>query len=214
MTKIFPPLRSAVSSTPGLLMGLAFLVTWIEPEAIGENMVSYFSVIMMLEFLTIHSAAFMGWALIGGKNAFNKTVIVLGLGAFYSIFVYIFSPPGEWWPLGAFWLLVLHRLATGLFGKQSDQNKRKHMTVAWGWSVFWYVISVVFAVMLPLPAFGWTADTVATLTATGPMLWFEDPQSLFAAGWLYFTAVGLFEFFGGRLTEKFSDPDRTLRRNP
>ncbi len=202
--------KNGISATPDFIMGLAFLVTWIEPTAIGGNMHTYFLLIMLLEFITIHSAGFMAWAIFADASKFKRFARVIGLGMFYSLFIAAFSLMyGEWWPLGAFWLLVANRIMSALLGDGNDATRQIGLLASWAWSVFCYVLSIMITVVLPMPEFGWTKEYVSRLTFSGGGLWFENPQSLLAAGFLYFTSVAIFELYGHKLTTKFavSNPD-------
>jgi len=198
-------MKSGLTAGPDLIMGLAFLVTWIEPKALGENMQIYFLMIMFLEFITIHSAAFMGWAIIAGTSKFIKILRAIGLGMFYSLFVWTFAlPNNEMWALSAFWLLVLNRIMAVLFGDENTATHQAMLMANWGMSVFCYVLSIFVTVFLPIPAFGWTSEYIQHLTTSGAGLWFEDPQSMLAAGFLYFFVVGVFELYSPKITEKLS----------
>lgn len=208
-------LKNSISATPDFVMGLAFLATWIEPTAIGGNMHTYFLMIMLLEFITIHSAGFMAWAIVAGTTKFKKSVQVIGLGIFYSLFIVAFTfMYGEWWPLGAFWLLVANRIMSVFLGDGNDTSRQIGLMLSWAWSVFCYVISIMITVALPMPEFGWTKEYVSRLTFSGGGLWFDTPQSLLAAGFLYFTSVAIFELYGHKLTAKFAveNPDFSFIR--
>lgn len=206
--KMMPPMmlfKTAVNSTPDLLMALAFLATWIEPEALGSNMQSYFVTIMLLEFITIHSAAFMAFAIIAGNSKIKKIIRVIGLGIFYSLFIWAFTASqGETWPFVAFWLMILNRIFSVLFGESNALGKQMVLMVSWGWGVFWYLIAIFLSVLIPLPVLGWTEEHVKSISGAASGLWFDTPQALFAAGFIYFTAVGLFELYSEKFAAKFS----------
>lgn len=197
--------RTVVNSSPDLIMALAFLATWIEPNALGSNMQSYFVTIMLLEFITIHSAAFMAFAIIAGNSKIKKIIRVIGLGIFYSLFIWGFTATqGEMWPFVAFWLMILNRIFSVLFGESNALGKQMVLMVSWGWGVFWYLIAIFFTVLVPLPVFGWTEEHLKNITGAASGLWFDSPQSLMAAGFIYFTAVGLFELYSEKFATKFS----------
>jgi hypothetical protein len=200
--------KRGISSAPDLVMGLAFLAVWIDPTALGEHSHRYFVTVMLLEFITIHSSAFMGWALFAGKSMIAKVLRTVGLGIFYSLFIMAFSSEnGEWWPLWTFWLLILNRMLTVLVGDGGTASRQVVMMASWGWSVLSYLLAVFITVILPVPAFGWSPEFLGTVNETSRGLWVDEPQRLLAAGFLYFTAVSLFEFFSYRVTDKFSDID-------
>ena len=199
--------RTGVNATPDLLMGLAFLATWIEPTALGPNMFTYCSTIMLLEFITIHSAGFMGFALLSGTSKIGKVLRAVGLGLFYSLFIWAFTADsGETWPLYAFWMLVLNRILSVLFEDSAEGSQQTLLMISWAWNVFCYLIGIFFTTFIALPRFGWTEEVTKQLGGKASGLWFESPQSLMAAGFLYFTAVGIFELYAPRLIRRFSGP--------
>jgi hypothetical protein len=205
--------RTGLNSAPDLIMALAFLATWLEPNALGSNMQRYFVTIMLLEFITIHSAAFMAFAIIAGNSKIKKILRVIGLGAFYSLFIWSFTgSEGEVWPLAAFWLMILNRIFSVLFGEADALGKQMALMASWGWGVFWYLIAVFFTTLIPMPAFGWTEEHVKSLSGAASGLWFDTPQSLLAAGFIYFTAVGLFEIYSEKIAAKFSQDPRPSNR--
>ncbi|MFZ4620846.1 MAG: hypothetical protein ACOYNS_09815 [Bacteroidota bacterium] len=196
-------IKTGMNATPDLVMGLAFLATWIEPTALGSNMQKYFVTIMLLEFITIHSAAFMAFAIIAGNSKIKKILRVIGLGIFYSMFIWAFTVnDGELWPMYAFWLMILNRIFSVLFGESEGGSQQIMLMFNWGWGVFCYLIAIFFTSLVPLPAFGWTPEYVKGLTGSASGLWFDTPQSLMAAGFLYFTAVGIFELYSPKLASK------------
>lgn len=207
-----PVVRSGLNASPDLIMGLAFLATWIEPTALGSDMHKYFVTIMLLEFMTIHSAAFMAFAIIAGTSKFKKFLRVIGLGVFYSLFIIAFTADqGEYWPLIAFWLMILNRIFTMLFDDSEPLGRYAVMTASWAWGVFCYIMAIAFTTILPLPAFGWTFEYLATISGNASGLWFDTPQALMAAGFLYFSAVALFELYSHRIVAKISiDPKNTF----
>lgn len=199
-------LKNTMDASPDFIMALAFLATWIEPTALGNNMLNYFSLIMLLEFIIIHSAGFMGFAIISGKTIFQKISRVIGLGLFYSLFVWAFcASTGETWPMAAFWILLLNRILGGIFEKESETTFQTVVMVRWGWSVFCYLISIAFSAMMPIPRFGWSDEIVQQLGSGGKGLWLEQPHTLLAAGFFYFLLISIFEMYGHRVTVKFAE---------
>jgi hypothetical protein len=65
----------------------------------------------------------------------------------------------------------------------------------------------MLSVVLPIPEFGWTAEYIGSLKNPVVGVWFDEPQTLFAAGFLYCTSVAVFELFAGNIAKRFSDID-------
>ncbi len=187
-------------------MALAFLATWIEPTALGDGMMKYFALIMLMEFITIHSAGFLGFVIISGKTKFQKISRVIGLGIFYSFFISSFTmPSGELWPLVTFWLLLFNRILGVLVGETSETSLQIIVIARWTWSLFCYVISMVISMKLPMPQFGWVDGISQQMGPGGAGIWYEQPHTLLAAGFMYFLLASIFEMYSHRLTATFSD---------
>lgn len=207
------PFVPIISSFPDFLLAFAFLVTWIEPNALGENMLSYLSLIMLLEFIIIHSSAFMGFVIFGTKSKLKKIVFLLGLALFYNVFVGIFSLiQGEFWPIIAFWGLVANRMLSVLLGSSTDGSDAIKMGGMWAVSVFCYVTSVFIVMLLPLPQLGVTDAMIAEMNGKMGGLWFTEPYKVLAFGFLYFMEIALFELLINKWKQKVNDPNSMLQQ--
>ncbi len=85
------PFPHIVSSFPDVLLALTFLVTWIEPDTLGEGMVASLFQVMLLEFIIIHSAGFMAGIIYGNLPKAGKIKLFTGLSLFYFVFAAAFS---------------------------------------------------------------------------------------------------------------------------
>ena len=189
------PYPHVFSSMPDIVLGFAFLVTWIDPFALGKNMPQYLMLVMLLEFVIIHSAAFMGVMMFSNASAGKRAASVIGLGLFYSLFVLGFCLAFEdWWPMATFWILIFNRLMSGIFGGSEPDEKKKFIVGMWGVTAVCYLAGVFATSILPLPEFGITSSVIDSLNLPGGGLWIEEPYRVLAFGWFYFTAVGYFEF--------------------
>lgn len=188
------PYPHVISALPDFVMGLVFLVTWIEPFALGDTLPQYLMLVMLLEFVIIHSAGFMGVAMFSGAAPGRRVLFTIGLGLFYSLFVLGFCLAfGEWWPLWTFWLLILNRLMSGIAGGSENTEKKKLVFGIWGASVVCYLFGIFATTLMPLPEFGITPSVITSLHLSGGGVWIEEPYRVLAFGWVYFTSVGFFE---------------------
>lgn len=204
-------LKNGISASPDFLMALAFFATWIDPTALGNDMLNYCMLIMLLEFITIHSAGFLGFAILLGKSKFQKILRVIGLGLLYSIFIWAFSgSSGEFWPLLTFWFLLLNRILGVLLGDDSSYSLKGVIIIRWAWSIFCFLMSIMITALLPIPQFGWSNTAVNSIPSTGSGLWIDEPQTLLAAGCIYFLSIGIFEMFSHLLTGKFAGIEPTI----
>lgn len=70
-------LADVLSALPDFCIAATFLITWVRPLAFGGRMVAYLMLVMLLEFIVVHSAGFMGSAAMG--SALNRlTPLLLG----------------------------------------------------------------------------------------------------------------------------------------
>lgn len=183
-----PLIGAVISAVPDFVLAGVFLITWIRPTFLREDMVATLMLLILLEFIIIHSAAFMGSMLFREGDWWRKTLQVLGLGAFYSIFVGGFSLAfGAWWPFISFWGLTANRLIGTLIDIGSAPEQRQRIQQGWIISGFCFVGFTFLTVIFPVPAFG--IDDVA-LNLTGEGIWFDEPQRVIALGLLYFATIG------------------------
>ena len=101
-------LPAVISSLPDFGLAALFLAGWINPAILGEKTVSYLMLLMLLEFIIVHSSGFMGTVMISDVEKNKKFRSVLGLGILYTLFVSGFAIAfKEWWPLWGFWTGIL-----------------------------------------------------------------------------------------------------------
>ena len=84
-------LAGLIQAAPDIGLSAVFLITWLRPDTFGPQMVKRLVLVMMLEFIVVHSAGFMGAATVGAGNAFQRIMVILGFGLFYSLFTGAFS---------------------------------------------------------------------------------------------------------------------------
>lgn len=175
-------------------MGLAFLATWIDPYSLGNDMISFALMVMLLEFIIIHSSAFIGSIMFGDGVKKKKVIAMIGFSAFYMIFVLTFSIGfGDWWPVIAFTGLMLNRLLSVIVGDIPEGEERERVRGMWAINVICYLVGVFATTLLPVPEFGITPDVVSAAGLTGEGIWIDEPYRVVAFGFIYFTAVGVFE---------------------
>lgn len=188
-----------ISSVPDFSLALSFLLTWFTPYALGTKMVSYLVLVMLFEFIVVHSAGFMGFTLVSDLPKLRKSLAVIGLGLFYTMFVGAFAWGfKEWWPLAAFWTMIANRLLSILLGQAPTEKQRSMVMTSWGFQVACYLAFVFLTVLAPIPAFGIDEDVIRAQNFEGGGLWLEEPHRVMAFGFLYFMSIGLFEVLSFR----------------
>lgn len=186
------PLPNVFSSIPDFLLGLTFLITWIEPKALGDDMVSSMFQIMLVEFIIIHSAGFMGNVIYSNYPQSKKILYLLGFGLFYFVFIGAFAFSFKsWWPVFAFGGLLLNRMLSVITGQAETGKEQEFVKQMWGVNVGCYLVSVFAAILIPLPEFGVSPNDLSHLNMSGDFV--DQPHKMMAWGFMYFMMVGWYE---------------------
>lgn len=174
-----------------------FLVTWIAPDTFGQQTLRFLMLVMLMEFVVVHSSAFMGNVIISRAGRGARAAALVGFGLFYSLFAGAFALGFKtWWPITMFWGQTLNRLLGVLFGQVPDDEQKAFIQRSWIASVLLYLLGAFVTVILPVPRLGVSSAIVAAqhITATG--LWPEHPERVLAFGVIYFGLTGLSDLKG------------------
>lgn len=192
-------LGALFTALPDLGLGAVYLVTWIVPYAFGRRMVAHLMLVMLLEFIIVHSSGFMGSVLYSDARRVGKVTATLGFGVFYTLFVAAFALAfGTWWPIWAFGGLTLNRLLGAVVGQAPTGAEKAYVLKGWAIGVIFYLAFVFTTTLLPIPALGITSAVRASQDLPGSGLWIDAPQRVIAFGFLYFTAWGISDLYGHR----------------
>jgi hypothetical protein len=188
------------SALPDFLAAGTFLVTWIAPTTFGETMVSHLVLVMLLEFLVVHSAGFMGVIIYGDGSRTTKLAMIGGLTFVYLLFAAAFGFSfGTWWPVQALVLLTLNRCTPLFLGPLPKEDQMDGVAVGWAVGVVCYLFGCFATVIPPVPALGITPEVVAAQGFTSEGLWIDEPWRPIAFGVIYFGLQGLWELTAGVL---------------
>ncbi|HMB90128.1 MAG TPA: hypothetical protein VKP65_04725 [Rhodothermales bacterium] len=186
-----------LTALPDLAIAAVFLITWIAPRTFGDRMVAYLMLVMLLEFIIVHSSGFMGSVMLNDPlSPRTKIKSLFGFGAFYGIFALGFSLGFHaWWPLWTILLMTLNRMMIVLLGSVPDKQERTYIQRGWAVSALCYIVFATITVFLPLARFGITRAEVVAQNLPGSGLWVEQPHRVIAFGFLYFLATGISELY-------------------
>ena len=190
-----PRLVDWIAALPDLGMAVFFLAAWIDPSRFGDDVITYLVLVMLLEFIVIHSAAFMGAVAFGDLQVqpllkWGKPVGIVGLGAFYSLFVLGFCLGFHtWWPMLAFWGLTANRLLGAMLGGNTSEENRQLVMGGWAVGVMAYLFGAFATLFLPVPRLGIRGG----LDGVGEGIWIDQPWKPVAMGVIYFGLVGWYE---------------------
>lgn len=96
----FGILRSLGAAAPDLVLAGVFLWCWIQPLAWRKTLVAELMLVMLVEFLVVHSGPFLGVLVMGedsGTSRATRLKMLLGLGAVYLLFAGGMSAAFENW---------------------------------------------------------------------------------------------------------------------
>lgn len=185
-------LRRAIAAAPDAVTASFFVYAWIHPLGFGTTLVGDLLLVMLLEFLLVHSGAFIGNIVLSPAARWKKTLGVLGFGAFYMLFVLGFAyGMNRPWAIYAFGWLLVARLAMVWFAPMPREDEIRRQQALWGTGALFYILGAFATTLLPIPELGMTAQVREQLgiAATGKGLWQQKPQTVLAFGALYFGAM-------------------------
>jgi hypothetical protein len=186
-----PPIWSRLlAALPDAAVAAVYACTWVAPFYFGPDTVKNLMMLMLLEFLVVHSGAFIGLLVLSDTaTRKTKTLAIVGFGSFYMMFAAAFSLAFKsWWPaLSFFWLLAAKFSIVWLTPLPRDDEAQRLKTL-WLVSVVFYLGAVFAGVLLPLPRLGLNVEVVTMLHLPGEGLWIEQPHTVVVSGMLYFAA--------------------------
>ena len=203
----FSAIARVASAGGDLSLASVFLITWVAPNAPLALPLSAAMLAMLLEFIVVHSTAFMGNVALGQGARGPRARAILGLGAFYTLFVGAFAVAFETWqPLIAFWVLTFNRSLGVLLDPLPTAGQELRVRKSWAAVTMSYLFAVMVTTLLPVPGLGIDGAVVAAAELPSSGLWVSQPQRVVAAGFLHFALCGLSEFFAHRWISDRSIP--------
>lgn len=168
-----------------------FAATWFRPSWLGQHWVKSLMLVMLVEFLVVHS---FGFLFVATEEGGTKSVaMLLGFGAFYLLFAAVFAAAFKsWWPVWMFGWLIASKLWALLTGVVEPDAQKAYVTSVWVVSVLAYLFGCAFTSLFPLPRLGLRKhghDYGIARDASG--LWIEQPHRVIAFGLIYFLCIGL-----------------------
>ena len=189
-------LAGLFAALPDAVTSAAFLCAWIAPLQFDNGVVKSLMLMLLMEFLVVHSGGFIGLTVLSDTVTRRaKTAAIVGFGAFYLLFAGAFSLAfHSWWPVVSFlWLLAAKFAQVWLIPlPRADEAQRQ--TTLWGLSVVAYLAAVFVGILLPVPVLGVSAAIIPQLGLSGGGLWIDRPQTALASGMFYFAALAWTKF--------------------
>jgi hypothetical protein len=194
------------SALPDFLLAGYFGAVWVAPEAFSNHTLSRLELIMLMEFIIIHSSAFLGAAMTMPKRRIVRVLSVIGLGLFYTAFVGAFAMAFDTMaPLVSFWILLSNRMLSIVFGPAPKEDDYDFIVVGWAAAVVCYLGYTMLTSFAPIPRLGITASVQAAQPVSGGGLWAEEPWRVVALGTFYYASIAVTELFGVGMARKERD---------
>ena len=188
-----------LNALPDFCFAAAFAVTWIAPDTFGRQTVRFLVLVMLMEFIVVHSTAFMGNVVVSRAGRGARAGAVAGFGVFYSLFAGAIALAFKsWWPITTFWGQTLNRLLGVLLGQAPDEEQKAFIRRSWAASMIFYLVGCFATIILPIPALGVTPAVVAAQHFSASGAWVEAPERALAFGVLYFALTGWSDLRGHR----------------
>lgn len=186
------------SALPCLYLSWTLLRVWRDPMSVDSGSWVRFGVgLMVLEFVLLHSGAFIG-GLAATKADFKHKTKLLGLLLFfYSLMVWAFAVSFD--STALIWIfaaVTIGRLVTAITASAEGEAAKALMAARSGIGIILYLLAVFASVMLPVPEWGITNAILADVYPDrGGGLWEVNPERAIAAAAGYFLLLGLAELF-------------------
>jgi hypothetical protein len=164
-----------------------FLYAWMTPLSWRDTLVAELMLVMLIEFILIHSAPFLGSIVLASGQALkDRLKVFAGFTIMYSLFIGGFALGFQsWWPVIAFTWLITAKLVSLVTGSDHSERDKQRMRGYWGVSAGFYLLAVFATLFLPVPEFGITRHGSA-YGIPGSGEWVSNPHIVIAAGFLYF----------------------------
>lgn len=183
------------ASLPCLYLSWVLFSVWADPlSRDGGSWVRFGVGLMVLEFVLLHSGAFMAVLMKGDIGWKKRGGGLLGMAAFYGLMAWGFSAatdsPGLLWIFAA---VVAGRIVTAFTNREAGFQ---YMMARSAIGVFLYLVITFGTVFIPIPEWGITNDVVsAVYPDRGTGVWEQHPERAVAGAAVYFLLMGLVELF-------------------
>ena len=191
------PWAHLVAAIPDFGLAGFFAISWVAPYTFGDHMLSRLELMMLMEFIILHSSAFLACAMTFPKLRILRIGGVIGLGLFYTMFVGVFSLSFHtWWPIASFWVLLSNRMLAIVMGKAPQERDMDFIILGWAVGVACYLGYALLTAMANIPRLGVTLPVQQAQPASVGGLWAEQPWRVIAFGTFYYVTIAVTELFG------------------
>jgi hypothetical protein len=189
---------------PDLAFAAIFLVAWISPGTLGDQIVRRLFLLLLMEFIVLQATGLMGTVTIQIANRAVRGTAILAFAAFYTVFAGAISiAMSSWLPLLGFWALTLNRLLGVLLRQVPDEETRSFVARGWLAGTSYFLSGFLLVTVLPIPPLGLTRTYALAHPIIGAVPWVAEPQRVMAFGAFYYLLTGWSGWADHRWTDRF-----------
>jgi hypothetical protein len=191
------PFAHLIAALPDFGLAGFFAISWVAPYTFGDHMLSRLELMMLMEFIILHSSAFLAFAMTMPPSRSLRIGAVIGLGLLYTMFVGAFSLSFHtWWPIASFWMLLANRMLAIVLGKAPKERDFGFIMVGWVVAVACYLGYVLLTATVNIPRLGVTLAVQNAQPSSVGGLWAQEPWRVIAFGTFYYATIAVTELFG------------------
>ncbi|MDH3901395.1 MAG: hypothetical protein OEU51_10160 [Gammaproteobacteria bacterium] len=182
-----PFFQRLIHALPDAITAGIFLYAWLTPLAWRKTLVGELMLVMLVEFILIHSAPFLGNIVLASNMPVKQRLKVFaGFTILYSLFIGAFALGfHSWLPVIAFAWLISAKLVSLVTDREHSERDTQRMRGYWAVSAGFYLLVIFATLFLPVPEFGITRHGSA-YGIPGGGEWVSNPHTVISAGFLYF----------------------------
>jgi hypothetical protein len=190
-------LAHVIAAAPDFGLAGFFGISWLAPFTFGDHMLARLELMMLMEFIVLHSSAFLAFAMSMPARRILRVGAVIGLGSVYTMFVGAFSLSFHtWWPIVSFWILLTNRMMAVLMGKVPEERDYDYIVIGWAVGVACYIGFVFLTAIANIPRLGITVAVQKAQPISAGGLWAAEPWRVIAFGTFYYATIALSKLFG------------------
>lgn len=188
------PAARLTSSLPDFALATGYLITWIAPYTFGDGVVRLLVIMIMFEFIILHSSALLMAFILGGFSSRGSLIGFIGLSAIYFVFAVGLSVLiNAWWPFFTILLLTVNRALMMRQSGRTPARRQFSLIISWVMGFLAYAAALVLCGSLTLPVFGATPEVGALQMPDVGGSFVEEPHTALSAGFVYYLTVALLE---------------------
>jgi len=186
------PFAHLIAAIPDFGLAGFFAISWVAPYTFGDHMLSRLELMMLMEFIILHSSAFLAFAMTMPPSRILRIGAVIGLGLLYTMFVGAFSLSFHtWWPIASFWMLLANRMLAIVLGKAPKERDFGFIVVGWAVGVACYLGYVLLTATVNIPRLGVTLAVQKAQPSSVGGLWAQEPWRVIALGTFYYATIAV-----------------------